>query len=130
MGFFYSVVRRHMTDHTFDQVAWERVLLAEAKRDLVFVFNIAAGAFGSPCLAPTQAEIPALLEHAASSLLKEGCVVGFGDPSTKGFSVPKELQVAPESLAESIARFYENDPENAKFLAFAYRTEAANDRDA
>ena len=57
-------------------------------------------------------------------------MVGFGDPSTKEFSVPKELQVAPERLAESVARFYTNDPEEGKFLVFAHRTEAVNNRDA
>jgi hypothetical protein len=117
-----------MTASVFDQAKWEQALLAEAKRDLVFVFNIAAGAFGGPRPAPTQAEVPALLQRVATSLLAEGCVVGFGNPSTTEFSVPKELQVVPERLAEGVARFYAIDPEKAKFLVFAHRAEAANNR--
>ncbi len=119
-----------MTGSAFDQAKWEQALLAEAKRDLVFVFNIAAGAFGGPRPVPTQAEIPVLLHRIATTLLAEGCVVGFGDPSTKEFSVPAELEVVPERLAESVARFYASDPEKAKFLVFAHRTEGANNRDA
>jgi hypothetical protein len=119
-----------MTHSAFDQAKWEQALLAEAKRDLVFVFNIAAGAFGGPRPVPTEAEIPVLLQRVATSLLAEGCVAGFGNASTKDISVPKELQVAPGRLAESVARFYESEPKKAKFLVFVHQANAANIRDA
>ena len=119
-----------MTASTFDQLNWEKALLLESKRDLVFVFNIAAGAFGGPKPPPTRDEIPALLQRVASSLLAGGCVVGFGDSNTNEFSVPEQLQVPIEHLAESVVRFYVNDQENANFLAFSHRVGAGSERDA
>src|SRR5690349_21785364 len=50
---------------------WAAVLLDEAERDLVFVFNIAAGGFGGPTGMPSE-EVPGTIERMARALLEGG----------------------------------------------------------
>lgn len=118
-----------MTNGAFNETEWMQQLIAEAKRDVVFAFNIAAGAFGGP-RPPVANDVPILLERVAAALVEAGCVVGFGSPDTNKWVVPERLQVAPEHLASSIGRFYAEDPSEAKFLVFAHRAELRRSADA
>jgi hypothetical protein len=111
-----------MTDGAYIEAEWFRELLAEATRDLVFVFNIASGSFGGPTPPPAQMEVPALLERAAAALLGSGCAVGFGDPDTGEWVVPERLQVLPDQRPAAISSFYAECPDEAQFLAFAHRS--------
>ena len=110
-----------MTAVAFSQFNWERALLAEARRDVVFVFNIVSGAFGGPKPAPAQDEQAALLERVAGVLLKGGCTVGFLTKGTDEPALPERLLVQRDHLAKEIARFYAENPEDVKFLAFLHR---------
>jgi hypothetical protein len=110
-----------MTSSAYDEAQWVQTLLAEAKRDLVFVFNIASGAFGGPRPAPAQGEVPGLLERVAAALLERGCIVGLGNPDTDDWVLPERLRVAPGRLPATIASFYAECPDEARFLVFAHR---------
>jgi hypothetical protein len=119
-----------MTGGGYDEAKWIQVLLAETKRDVVFVFNIASGAFGGPRPAPASDEVPGLLERVSAALLKGGCVVGFGDPDAEGWEQPEWLHVPPDKLPSAIASFYVECPDEARFLAFAHRANRSGGADA
>ena len=99
---------------------WVVSLLEEAKRDLVFVFNIAAGAFGGPTGMPTE-EVPGVIERMARSLLDGGCIVGFGDPDSASWRVPETLAVPRSDVPATVKKLWEQDPETYQFLVFARR---------
>jgi hypothetical protein len=108
----------------YDEAAWVKSLVAEAERDLVFVFNIAAGAFGGPKPAPSDQEVPALIERISTGLIAAGCTVGFGDPSTGTWSEAEALRGLPvEQLPMAIAKYYKAAKDEAESLTFFIRSE-------
>jgi hypothetical protein len=119
-----------MTTGEFSHTSWEDALIAEARRDVVFVFNITSCAFGGPRPTPAEDDLPGLVERVASALLDAGCKVGYGVPGTDDVIVPERLRVPPGRLAKDIARFYADEPEQAKFLAFVDRTQRGDVADA
>lgn len=100
---------------------WIENLLAEARRDVVYVFNITQGAYGGPKPMPSEAELPGLIEQVAEALLQRGCVVGFGDPDSNKWRVPNELHVPFEHKPSAISRSWVKSPEEFQFLVFALR---------
>lgn len=109
-----------MDDAPFPE-AWIDDLLAEARRDLVFIFNITNGGFGGPKPMPPRHAIPALLERVCEGLLRGGCQVGFGDPDLDGWRVPDEICDAGMPTAERIVRMWSDDPGHYEFLTFSLR---------
>lgn len=105
--------------NTFDESKWIKALLAEAERDVVFVFNIAAGAFGGP----TRKEAEPLVARIGQALIEHGCIAGFGDPDSLQWQVPEQLQVPREELSRVIEALLEGQPCAYEFLAFARRSD-------
>ncbi|MDP2018509.1 hypothetical protein [Hydrogenophaga sp.] len=107
-------------EQTRGEEAWAALLLAEARRDLVFVFHIAGGAFGGPKDMSSE-DLPAAIERMARALVKAGCIVGFGDPDSPSWNVPANLEVPRSELPVTISRLWSQDPETHRFIAFALR---------
>lgn len=99
---------------------WSVSLLEEAKRDLVFVFNIAAGVFGGPKNIPVK-ELPCVIERMSQKMLEGGCVVGFGDPDSPDWRVPDGLEIPREEIPRAIKKLWGEDPDTYQFLVFALR---------
>lgn len=97
--------------------SWIENLLEEASRDLVFLWNIQNGSFGGLRVAPDKKT----LERVIEGLVKGGCLIGFGDPSFSTWSVPLEIQVPRELLPVAIIQFWETNPKENEFIAFARR---------
>lgn len=111
-----------MTGRAFNEEEWIRYLVLEAQRDLAFVFNITAGAFGGPKPPPPAPEIPALLERISAALIAAGCVVGFGDLSTGTWTEAERLKgLSVERLPGAIASYYAEEQDEADFLTFTIR---------
>ncbi|WP_374588789.1 hypothetical protein [Ideonella dechloratans] len=103
---------------TFDESEWIKALVTEAERDVVFVFNIAAGAFGGP----TPDVATPLVASIGQALIEHGCIAGFGDPDSPEWQVPVQLQVHHEQLPRVISTLLKEHPDEFEFLAFARRT--------
>jgi hypothetical protein len=104
--------------HTPEQIeTWLAHLLNEARRDLVFLWNIQRGSFGGAGVAPDKKTLGKVIE----GLVMGGCMVGFGDPSFSNWSVPSELQVPREHLSAAIIQFWEASPKKNEFVTFALR---------
>ncbi len=101
--------------------AWSVSLVAEAQRDLVFLWNITKGSFGGLGRAPDEVTLRAVVER----LVKCGCSIGFGNPDSEDWKVPLELRVPHEKLASSILDLWHENPEQNGFLVFALRTPRA-----
>lgn len=102
---------------TFDKSEWIKALVAEAERDVVFVFNIAGGAFGGP----TPDFAAPLVASIGQTLIEHGCIAGFGDPDSPEWHVPVQLQVPHEQLPSVISTLLKEHPDEFEFLAFARR---------
>ena len=104
-------------------MTWIANLIAEAQRDLVFMWHITSGSFSSTPMAapPSNTEI----DNAVSELVAVGAMVGFGDPDSSGFLVPQELLVSGKPSASKIAELRRDAPENYEFLVFAVRKSVA-----
>jgi len=102
---------------TFDKSGWIKALVAEAERDVVFVFNIAAGAFGGP----TPEVATPLVASIGQALIEHGCIAGFGAPDSPEWQVPEQLQVPHEQLPSVISTLLKERPDEFEFLAFAHR---------
>lgn len=104
--------------HTPEQIEnWVADLVDEARRDLVFLWNIARGSFGGLQVAPDRGTF----EKVIVGLVTSGCLVGFGDPSSSNWSVPSELQVPREQLPAAVIHFWEANRKENEFIAFALR---------
>ncbi|OSZ71498.1 hypothetical protein CAP37_19960 [Hydrogenophaga sp. IBVHS1] len=90
-------------------------MLAESKRDLVFLFNIEAGDFGGPKNLPERDRLMQV-ERMIRALLNSGCVVGYGDPKKSTWSAVPGLEVAHVDLPEAIMKLRRLEPEQYKFL--------------
>lgn len=97
---------------------WMRNLLDEARRDLVFLLNIASGSFGGPDEMPKPPERYELMERIIGGLVRGGCIVGFGDSD---FYVPDELNVAKSELPATLVRLYAIEPKDYEFVTFIIR---------
>lgn len=104
-------------------MTWIANLIAESKRDVVFMWHITSGCFSgaSVVVVPSEAEIGA----AIAGLVAAGALIGFGDPDSPEFVVPQELLVDGESVAPRIDELRRNAPEEYQFLVFAVRESAA-----
>ena len=101
------------------EAVWVDVLADEARRDLVFLWHITQGAFGGPMIpAP---DLPSRLERIVAALLERGCSVGFGEPNSLAWTVPKELTLERREIPSAVVRLWLESPENYKFLVFALR---------
>jgi hypothetical protein len=107
-----------MTDTDRLEQEWGRFLLCEAKRDLVFLWNITAGSFGGPAYA--SEELPSVVARIATALLKSGCKVGFDDPDGDAWQTDARLLNA-ENLGTAIAARWLANPMDVEFLVFALR---------
>lgn len=108
--------------HTPVQIeSWVAALLNEARRDLVFLWNIQRGSFGGLNVTPDKQVLVQVIE----ALVTNGCLVGFGDPSASNWSVPPELQVPREQLSEAILHFWEGNPKENEFITFVLRESKA-----
>ncbi len=96
---------------------WISELLDEAKRDLVFLWNIQRGSYGGLLVAPDKKT----LERVIEGLVRGGCLVGFGDPSFPTWNVPPELQVSRERLPAAIVQLWEANPKENEFITFVRR---------
>jgi hypothetical protein len=104
--------------HTLAQVeSWLADLLDEAQRDLVFLFNILRGHLGGLGVAPDRET----LEKVIDGLVTSGCMVGYGDPSFKSWTVPSELQVPRERLSAAVIQFWAANPKERDVVTFALR---------
>jgi hypothetical protein len=104
--------------HTPSQIEiWIADLLDEAKRDIVFLWNIQRGSYGGLFVAPDKKTLEKVIE----GLVRGGCLVGFGDPSFPTWSVPSDLQVSRELLPTAIVQFWEANPKQNEFITFALR---------
>jgi hypothetical protein len=106
-----------MTHSPADVQEWVVALFAEARRDLVFLWNITNGSFGGGNVRPDDET----LESVVSGLVTRGCTVGFGDPDSSSWRVPAELRVPNEQLPRQILRFLEENRAENEFLVFAVR---------
>ena len=108
-----------------DQTAmnWISNLVAEANRDLVFMWHITSGRFSTPpgVAAPSEKEI----DEAISRLIEIGARVGFGDPDLAEFTIPAEILVNGKPCASIISELRHANPTEYEFLVFAVRNPAA-----
>jgi len=100
--------------------AWVEALVREAQRDFVFLWHIVQGRFGGPNRLP--AEFPSVVERVSNLLIKEGCIVGFGNPDSTEWSVPVELLSGSESKGTLICQLWGTNPRKYEFLVFAMRS--------
>jgi len=101
-----------------EESAWVQELLDEARRDLVFLQNIARGSFGGPDEMPAPPERFNLMQRVIEGLVLGGCKVGFGDSN---FYVPDELRVAKSELSATLVRLYAQRPQDYEFATFIIR---------
>lgn len=104
-------------------MTWIANLIAESKRDVVFMWHITSGRFSdaSVVVPPSDAEIG----MAIAGLVAAGALIGFGDPDSHEFVVPHVLLVNGKPAATRIDELRRNGPEDYEFLAFAVRESAA-----
>jgi len=107
-----------MTDTDRLEQEWGRFLLCEAKRDLVFLWNITAGSFGGPAYA--SEELPSVVACIATALLKSRCKVGFDDPDGDVWQTDARFLNA-ENLGTAIAARWLANPMDVEFLVFVLR---------
>ena len=106
--------------HLTENMIWFAALAQEAKRDLVFAWNIARGSFGGP---REQDEVPvALFMEAVEHLLVAGCKVGFGDPDSIGWRELPNANKDNYENARSIAELWDTNRQDYQFLVFAIRS--------
>jgi hypothetical protein len=106
-----------MTHTPAELDAWVESLVAEARLDLVFLWNIAKGSFGGSNKAPDEEA----LEAVVGRLIANGCSVGFGDPDSASWRVPGELRVAAVEVPGAILRLWRENRSENEFLVFAIR---------
>ena len=106
-----------MTHTPAELDVWMNSLVAEAERDLVFLWNITKGNFSGAGKAPDEEALEAVLRR----LLMSGCSVGFGDPDSENWRVPSELSVPREDLPRTIRGLWRDNPGENEFLVFAIR---------
>jgi hypothetical protein len=99
------------------ETEWLAELLAESKRDLVFLFNIEAGHFGGPKNLPEHDRL-VQVERMIRALLNSGCVVGYGDPKMSTWSAAPGLDVAHVDLPKTIMKLWRLEPDQYKLLTF------------
>jgi hypothetical protein len=116
-----SPEQKDMQPNSFSEAEWVQSLIREAERDVVFLFNIAAGAFGGPKPGPTRDDAPNVIKRISSALLEAGCEVGFGAPNTSTLTRPPELCINDDQLPATIASLYAQNPELFECLAFVRR---------
>ncbi len=102
-------------------MTWVANLIAELKRDLVFMWHITSGSFSSTPIvaAPSSTEINNII----SELVAVGAMIGFGDPDSSELLVPQEILVNGKPSASRITKLRRDAPENYEFLAFAVRNQ-------
>ena len=106
--------------HPAEKAVWFTALAQEARRDLVFAWNLARGSFGGP---KTQEEVPLeLFMEAVEHLLVAGCKVGFGDPDSNGWRDLPSESMANHEKARFIVEMWKSDRREYEFLVFAIRT--------
>jgi hypothetical protein len=103
--------------HADEKTAWFALLAQEARRDLVFAWNVARGSFGGH-----KGEAPKeLFMEAAQYLLDAGCKVGFGDPDSDAWRDEPDLAMPNDEKATLIAEMWESNRQKYEFLVFARR---------
>lgn len=102
------------------QIDWTKGLLAEAERDLIFLWNITNGNYGGPKEIPT-ADLPDVLECMVGELVAGGCVVGHGDPDACTWYIPEELVLEPGQMPKKIRELWLKNEEDYDWLVFAKR---------
>ncbi|MBX9899918.1 MAG: hypothetical protein K2Y28_03955 [Burkholderiaceae bacterium] len=96
-------------------------MLDEARRDLVFFWNIQRGNYGGSRVAPDKKT----LEKVVEGLVTGNCLVGFGDPSFPTWNAPPELQVSRDRLSAAVIQFCELNQKESEFITFAKRENMA-----
>jgi hypothetical protein len=105
--------------HPAEKTAWFTALAHEAKRDLVFAWNIGRGSFVD--IKEAEEVLPGLFVEAAEHLLAEGCKVGFGDPDSDDWRDLPTLSMANDERAKFVAEMWESNRQEYEFLVFAIR---------
>ncbi len=108
-----------------DNRDWFASLASEARRDLVFVFNIVNRSFfgqkGEEGDGNGNGNGERLLKAAVEYLLNEGCKVGFGDPDSDTWRSLRAESDTNEVKAKHIVKMWQASHSEYKFLAFAIR---------
>lgn len=107
-----------MTDTDQVEQEWIRSLVREAERDCVFLWPITTGRFGGGSY--TSEELPSAVARVATTLIKSGCKMGFGDLDRDTWQPDADLLRA-ENPGAAIAARWLADPKDGEFLVFARR---------
>jgi hypothetical protein len=105
--------------HAAEKTVWFAALAQEARRDLLFAWNVARGSFSGP---KQQEEVqPALFVEAVEHLLAAGCRTGFGDPDSDAWKDLPCMSKSIEEKAKLIAEMWASNRREYEFLVFAIR---------
>ncbi len=105
--------------HAAEKTLWFATLAQEARRDLVFAWNVACGSFGGP---KQREEVqPDLFVEAIEHLLAAGSRTGFGDPDSDAWRDLPFVSKSIEGKARLIAEMWASNRQKYEFLVFAIR---------